>query len=96
MTKSDLVTAFAEKRNIPVVHSEDLVNRFFEAVAEAFKRGDKVEIRGFGSFHVREYDGYEGRNPKTGERVAVEPKKMAFFRVGKELKRRINRNESRS
>ena len=59
-------------------------------MVEALRRGDGIEIRGFGSFSIREYKEYEGRNPRTGETVHVKPKRLAFFKVGKELRERVN------
>jgi len=66
--------------------ARDTVNLFFESIKEALQEGDRVEIRGFGSFLVKNYDGYTGRNPKTGVRVEVQPKKLPVFRPGRELK----------
>jgi integration host factor subunit beta len=91
MTKSQVVARLADLSRIPKTRAEAFVGAFFEAVAGAMKRGDKVEIRGFGSFSVREYGSYTGRNPKTNEPVQVRPKRLPFFRVGRELKERINR-----
>jgi len=62
----------------------------FDSMVEALRRGDGIEIRGFGSFSIREYKEYEGRNPRTGETVHVKPKRLAFFKVGKELRERVN------
>ena len=89
MTKSDLIEAIAAKANIPKARAELLVNGIFDAMSESLARGEGIELRGFGSFTVREYDGYEGRNPKTGETVQVKPKKLPFFKVAKELKSRV-------
>lgn len=91
MTKSQVVARLAELARIPKTRAEVFVNVFFEAVTGAMKRGDKIEIRGFGSFSVRQYGSYTGRNPKTNEHVQVRPKRLPFFRVGRELKERINR-----
>ena len=90
MTKSELATIVAEKKKLPLSQAEVIVNRLFETIQEALLRGDKMEIRGFGSFTVRSYEGYLGRNPRTGETVAVSPKKLPFFKVGKELQERVN------
>jgi integration host factor subunit beta len=90
MTKSDLVRAFAAKTHIPITHAEAIINLIFDGLADAMKRGERIEIRGFGSFRVREYKGYQARDPKTEERVEVNPKKMALFRVGKELRERVD------
>jgi integration host factor subunit beta len=67
-----------------------VVDLFFESMSEALARGDRVEIRGLCSFHVKEYKSYRGRNPKTGESVQVAPKKLPFFKFGKELKERVD------
>jgi len=91
MTKSQVVARLAELSRIPKTRAEAFVNVFFEAVAGAMKRGEKVEIRGFGSFSVRQYGSYTGRNPKTNETVQVRPKRLPFFRSGRELRERINR-----
>lgn len=90
MTKADLITAIAEKLRLPTGRAELIVESIFDSMVDALKRGDGIEIRGFGSFTIREYKAYEGRNPRTGETVQVRPKKLAFFKVGKELRERVN------
>jgi integration host factor subunit beta len=90
MTKADLIAAIAEKLKVPWARAEVLVDQMFEAMVEALKRGEGIEIRGFGSFTIRQYKAYEGRNPRTGETVQVKPKRLAFFKVGKELRERVN------
>ena len=70
--------------------AEVMVNAVFESLAEALRRGERIEIRGFGSFEVRSYKAYEGRNPRTGDPVEVQPKRLPFFKVGKELRERVN------
>ena len=90
MTKSELVDALSEKLKVPKGKAEQLVDCVFESMEKALRSGDRVEIRGFGSFEMREYKAYEGRNPRTGDAVAVRPKRLPFFKVGKELKERIN------
>ncbi len=90
MNKSELIKALAEQKKIHVDESTSIVSAFIDAIKDALVRGDRVEIRGFGSFKIKEYDGYTGRNPKTGEVVKVSPKKLPFFRPGKELKEYIN------
>jgi integration host factor subunit beta len=92
MTKSVLIELLAEKANIPKVESEKIVNSFFDAMVDALKRGESIEIRGFGSFRIRNYKPYTGRNPKTNQSVAVPAKRLPFFRVGKELKEFINKD----
>ncbi len=90
MNKSELVKALAEESSLPLEDASLVVNTFVDAMKDALIEGDRIEIRGFGSFKVKEYDGYAGRNPKTGERVSVIPKRLPFFRAGKELKEFIN------
>ncbi len=68
-----------------------VVDIFFNGMADALAKGDRAEIRGLCSFFVKEYDGYTGRNPKTGERAKIKPKKLPFFKAGKELKARVDR-----
>ena len=67
-----------------------IVSIVFEDMEEALIKGERVEIRGFGSFKIKQYEGYQGRNPKTGEIINVTPKKLPFFKVGKELKDRVD------
>jgi integration host factor subunit beta len=90
MTKADLIAAVAEKLKFPWGRAEVVVDHIFDAMVDALKRGEGIEIRGFGSFTIREYKAYEGRNPRTGETVHVKPKRLAFFKVGKELRERVN------
>jgi len=96
MTKADLIAVIAEKLKFPWARAEVLVDEVFEAMVEALKRGEGIEIRGFGSFTIRQYKAYEGRNPRTGETVQVKPKRLAFFKVGKELRERVNEGRSDS
>ena len=90
MTKADLIDTVAEKLKLPRGRAELLVAQVFDSMVEALRRGEGIEIRGFGSFSIREYKEYEGRNPRTGETVHVKPKRLAFFKVGKELRERVN------
>lgn len=90
MTKSDLINALAEKEKLTEKASMDCVNLVFKCFVDALKRRDGIEIRGFGSFTVRNYEAYTGRNPKTGEQKEVKAKKLPFFKVGKELKAKVN------
>lgn len=89
MNKSDLIDALAEKENLAEKNASEIVNLFFDGFTDALKKGGRVEIRGFGCFSVREYDAYTGRNPKTGEQTKVGPKRLPFFKVGRELKKRL-------
>ena len=90
MNKSELVKMLSEKHDIPSEESIAIVNLFFDSVRDALLEGDRVEIRGFGSFKVKGYEGYTGRNPKTGSTVMVPPKRLPVFRAGKELKEILN------
>ena len=94
MTKSDLIQRIADKLKLPTARAESIVNTVFGAMTDSLVRGDRIEIRGFGTFEVRSYKGYEGRNPKTGNPVQVSPKKLPFFKIGKELHERLNRKEA--
>ena len=89
MNKSEMVEALAAKKGISFKKAEEIINTVFETMTNALLQGDRIEIRGFGSFVVNEYKAYTGRNPKTGEAIAVKPKKLPFFKVGKELKERV-------
>ena len=81
---------------MPKKQAEMIVECVFDSMIEAMKNGDRIEIRGFGSFKVKDYKSYQGRNPKTGEKVFVEPKKLPFFKVGKELRELVNRGSESS
>jgi integration host factor subunit beta len=89
MNKSELVETLALSNNLSYKKAEDVINTIFDSMAEALLAGDRIEIRGFGSFVIKEYDAYVGRNPKTGDAINVKPKKLPFFKVGKELKERV-------
>jgi integration host factor subunit beta len=90
MTKSDLIDVLCETQKLPKGRAELLVHIIFDAMEASLKRGERIEIRGFGSFEIRNYRSYEGRNPRTGVAVSVKPKRLPFFKVGKELKERVN------
>lgn len=90
MTKSDLIRHISVKNEIPYPEAEKAVNAVFETMSGALKEGRRVEIRGFGSFAPRDYDGYMGRNPRTGEVVNVAPKKLPHFKCGKEMREALN------
>jgi integration host factor subunit beta len=91
MTKADLINKVAAKAGITRVKAEAIVNTIFDTMVEALMRDDRIEIRGFGSFVNRKYDAYKGRNPRTGEIINVDEKKLPFFKVGKELKDDVNK-----
>ncbi len=93
MTKADLINIISEKAGITRVKAETVVNTIFDSMIEALLRDDRMEIRGFGSFVNRDYESYQGRNPRTGEVIDVNQKKLPFFKVGKELKEDINKGE---
>lgn len=90
MNKSDLVEALAKEANLPLRKSEEIVNVVFQAMSDTLSGQDRIEIRGFGSFEVRDYDGYTGRNPKTGAKIRVDGKRLPFFKAGKELRELVN------
>ncbi len=90
MNKSQLIEALAKEESLPIKKAEEVGNTVFGDMEKALINGERVEIRGFGSFKVKQYDGYKGRNPKTGEMITVGRKKLPFFKVGKELKERVD------
>ena len=90
MTKSKLIDTVAQRSKITKSRAEQVVNCVFNAMTAALDEGEGIEIRGFGSFTVREYKSYNGRNPRTGKPVPVPPKRLPFFKVGKELKELVN------
>lgn len=90
MNKSELIERLAERSGINVMQAEEVVNLIYRKVRDTMVNGGRIEIRGFGSFVVKEYQAYQGRNPKTGEKISVPAKKLPFFKVGKELKERID------
>jgi integration host factor subunit beta len=90
MVKSELIQQLSEQANIQPKIAEIAVNTVFDAMISALIKGEGIEIRGFGSFKVREYKGRTGNHPRTGSVITIEPKRRPFFKVGKELKDRIN------
>ena len=90
MNKSDLVEALGKREDITRTKAEEVVDLVFSEMTNALVAGDRVEIRGLGSFKVKSYDGYKGRNPKTGKPIKVKPKKLPFFKCGKDLKERVD------
>jgi integration host factor subunit beta len=91
MKKSDLVVALAKGAELSSGKSEEIINMVFRTMSGALIRGERIEVRGFGSFEVREYQAYLGQNPKTGEKIAVEKKRLPFFKAGKELRENADR-----
>ena len=90
MNKLDLIQTLKDANGLSKSEAEAVINLFFDQMAEALAQGDRVEIRGLCSFFVKQYGGYTGRNPKTGEKVKVASKKLPFFKVGKDLKDRVD------
>jgi integration host factor subunit beta len=90
MTKSELIEKIAVEKSITNTIAEAIVGEIFDGMAETLIAGNRIEIRGFGSFEIREYESYTGRNPKTGKETIVAPKRSPFFKVGKDLKERIH------
>lgn len=90
MNKSDLIEVLAKKKNLNDKQATEVVNIMFDGFTNELKNNGRIEIRGFGSFAVKEYNAYIGRNPKTGEKTSVKPKRMPFFRVGRELKKMVD------
>ena len=90
MNKSELIEDLAAKTGYNPKLTDKMVRIFFDRIKAALSAGDKVEIRGFGSFTLNKYKGYIGRNPKTGETVEVKPKELPVFRTGKDLRSRVN------
>ena len=90
MNKLELIDTLRDECQISKKEAATIVDLFFGKISEALAEGDRVEIRGLCSFFVKEYKSYQGRNPKTGERVQVTPKRLPFFKCGKELKERVD------
>ena len=90
MNKLEVIQTLCEQNGLSKAETTRIVSIFFEQISAALAKGDRVEIRGLCSFYVKDYPGYTGRNPKTGERVEVASKKLPFFKCGKELKDRLN------
>ena len=93
MNKSGLIETLSSKLNLTEKKAIDVVNLIFKGFTDELKKNGRIEIRGFGSFVVNKYGAYTGRNPKTGTKIKVEPKKLPFFKVGKELKSRVDKKK---
>jgi integration host factor subunit beta len=91
MNKLEIVETLKTEAGLTKNEATIVVNMFFDEMANALANGDRVEIRGFCSFYVKEYKAYTGRNPKSGEQVKIKPKKLPFFKCGKELKERVDK-----
>ena len=90
MNKSDLISTLAKKKNLSIKEASSIVNTILETMTDVLAQGKSIEIRGFGSFSVKEYEAYEGMNPRSGEKIKVQPKKLPFFKVGKDLREKVN------
>lgn len=93
MNKSELIERLAADAGITKKKAEVVVNLIFDSMAEALAEGDRIEIRGFGSLVNKHYDAYSGRNPRTGEVIQVPEKRLPFFKVGKELRERVDKGK---
>jgi integration host factor subunit beta len=93
MNKSELVNLVSEKTNMPRKRAEAVVNVIFGSMSDSLSEGGRIEIRGFGSFVSRFYEKYQGRNPRTGKTIYVAPKRLPFFKVGKELRDLVNQSK---
>ena len=91
MNKNNLTKKLSEKMKIQAREARVIVDNIFNTMKESLEKGERIEIRGFGSFVMRQYGGYKGRNPKTGKIVDVPPKKLPHFKVGRELKDLVNK-----
>ena len=96
MNKSTLIETLRSETNLTKTQATQVVGLFFDQISEALTNGDRVQIRGLFAFQVRKYKGYTGRNPKTGKTVVVPAKKLPFFKCGKELKERVDYEETKT
>ncbi|MCB9481542.1 MAG: integration host factor subunit beta [Desulfobacteraceae bacterium] len=90
MNKLELISELKKQANLTKSEASEIVRIFFDSMTDALSNGERVEIRGLCSFFIKEYKSYTGRNPKTGEKVKIPPKKLPFFKCGKELKERVD------
>jgi len=90
MNKSQLVEALAKEEKLTIKTAEEVVNTFFREMEKSLIGGNRIEVRGLGSFKIKKYDSYNGRNPKTGKLIKVNGKRLPFFKVGRELKERVD------
>ena len=93
MNKSELIDKLAAKMDLPTKEAATIVNTLIETMSDVLAQGRNIQIRGFGSFSVKDYGAYEGRNPNTGDKVMVEAKRLPVFKVGKDLCERVNESE---
>lgn len=92
MNRSDLIEIISAKADIPKKKAEDVIHLIFDSMTQALVNGSRIEIRGLGSFTVKDYEAYTGRNPRTGESIQVKAKRLPFFKVGKELRERVDKS----
>ncbi len=90
MNKLELISALKTEAEISKAEAAKVIQLFFDSMADAMVKGERVEIRGLCSFYVKNYQSYMGRNPKTGDKVTIKEKKLPFFKAGKELKERVD------
>ena len=90
MNKSDLIKALSREMDLPVQKADEIVDMVFDTMSNALITGDRIEVRGFGAFTIRQYDGYTGRNPTTGDKKVIAPKKLPFFKAGQDLREKLN------
>lgn len=90
MNKLELISTLKDRANLTKSDAAEVIKIFFDSLSDAFVKGERVEIRGLCSFHIKEYKSYVGRNPKTGQKVDIPPKRLPFFKCGKELKERVD------
>ncbi len=90
MNRLELIQKLKDKANLPRQEASAVIDLFFSEMTNAFIKGERVEIRGLCTFFVKKYEGYTGRNPKTGEKVQISAKRLPFFKCGKELKERVD------
>lgn len=93
MNKSELIEAVAHEMNMSPREASDVVSTILDSMCDSLAGGNTIEIRGFGSFVIKDYGSYLGRNPKTGEKIKVPPKRLPFFKVGKDLREQVNTNK---
>ncbi|MCG8618054.1 MAG: integration host factor subunit beta [Desulfobacterales bacterium] len=90
MNKLELISTLKDRADLTKSEAAEVIKIFFDSLADSFVKGERVEIRGLCSFHIKEYKSYVGRNPKTGQKVNIPPKRLPFFKCGKELKERVD------
>ena len=90
MNKLELISTLKERAHLTKSEAAEVIKLFFDSLSDSFVDGERVEIRGFCSFHIKEYKSYTGRNPKTGQKVTIPPKRLPFFKCGKDLKERVD------